>query len=308
MDFIAPDCIKEGSYDDAEKAQDCWLNHPGISPDDIPTENEIQANWDLPPCKKMLNTLISEVDNPTDTARLKAISQPHASDWLEALPSSSLGLKMDNQLFRISCALRLGTKICHQHSCICGKNVHPNGIHGLSCQKSAGRHPRHSHTNDLIKRALVSCDTASIREPQGVSRIDGKRPDGMTLYPWKNGKLLLWDFTCVDSLAPSHVDKSAKEPGKAANEAEANKIKHYESLSENYHFVPVCIETFGVFGDIGMSFIKEIGKKVSEKTGEKRSTSFLFQALGMAVQRGNAMSILGTIKPDPNDLHELFLL
>ena len=72
--------------------------------------------------------------------------------------------------------------------------------------------------------------------------------------------------------------------------------------------MPICIETFGVYGDIGLNFIKEIGRRIIEKTGEKLSTSFLFQTLGMAVQRGNALSILDTLKPDLKDLHELFLL
>ena len=101
---------------------------------------------------------------------------------------------------------------------------------------------------------------------------------------------------------------NSKTPGKSANEAEARKIRHYEDLTDNYHFVPICIETLGAFGDIGLNFIKEIGKRIIEKSGEKRSTSFLFQTLGMAVQRGNAHSILGTLKPDQKDLHELFLL
>ena len=39
----------------------------------------------------------------------------------------------------------------------------------------------HRH-NDLIKRALGTAQVPAIREPQGLSRQDGKRPDGLTLY------------------------------------------------------------------------------------------------------------------------------
>ena len=306
--IISPKCIKDESYNDAVLAEERWINLPGITQEDYPKDTEVQANWDMPASKRTLKTLIEDSTDSTESARLKEVSQTHASDWLEALPSPSLGLKLENQQFRIACALRLGAKVCHHHTCICGKEVASDGIHGLSCQRSAGRHPRHSHINDLIKRALVSAGIATIREPQGVSRMDGKRPDGMSMYPWKQGKLLLWDFTCVDTLAPSHVAIASTDPGKVANDAESRKIKHYESLTDSYHFVPVCIETFGVWGDLGMAFIKEVGKMVIEQTGEKRSTAFLFQSLGIAIQRGNALSILGTLKQDENSLHEIFLL
>ena len=170
------------------------------------------------------NSLYSwQIDNINDHARFNAITQEHRSDWLYALPSANLGLKLDNNQFRIACALRLGANICHTHSCICGKSVSPKGIHGLSCQKSAGRHPRHSACNDLIKRFLSSADFSATREPNGISRKDGSRPDGMSLYPWKNGKCLVWDFTCSDTMASSYIVNSAKKAGKAAKEGEERK-------------------------------------------------------------------------------------
>ena len=89
-----------------------------------------------------------------EIARLKAVSAENASDWLEAMPIPSLGLKLDNTQLKISCALRLGAKICHPHKCICGKEVESNGLHGLSCKNSSGRLPRHAQVNDLIKHGL----------------------------------------------------------------------------------------------------------------------------------------------------------
>ena len=77
------------------------------------------------------------------------------------------------------------------------------GRHGLACSKSAGRHPKHSHTNELIKRSLGSAGVPSVREPPGLSRSDLKRPDGLTLFPWKEGRGMIWDFTCADALAAS---------------------------------------------------------------------------------------------------------
>ena len=39
-----------------------------------------------------------------------------------------------------------------------------------------------------------------------------------------------------------------------------------------------------------------MGKKICDLTGEKRSTSYLFQSISIAIQRGNAASVMGTIK------------
>ena len=59
---------------------------------------------------------------------------------------------------------------------------------------------------------------------------------------------------------------------------------------------------------MSLAFIKEVGKKIMELTGEKRSTSFLFQSLGIAVQRGSSLSIIGTMKQDEAILEGIFLL
>ena len=53
--------------------------------------------------------------------------------------------------------------------------------------------------------------------------------------------------------------------------------------------------------------IEAIGTRISEATGEKRSKFFLFQAISMAVQRGNVISVLGTA-PDTKKMDEIFNL
>ena len=53
------------------------------------------------------------------------------------------------------------------------------------------------------------------------------------------------------------------------------------------------------------TLVKEIGRKVMEETGEKRSTFFLFQSISIALQRGNASCVLGTV-PQTEGLEEIF--
>ena len=66
----------------------------------------------------------------------------------------------------------------------------------------------------------------------------------------------------------------------------------YETLLRNYIFVPIAVETFGSWGTRGLKFIKEIGRKIQEKTGNKNATSHIIQAISRTVQRGNATSIM----------------
>ena len=126
-----------------------------------------------------------------------------------------------------------------------------------------------------------------------------KRPDGATLVPWAQGRCLLWDATTPDTLAPSHVKKSAVEAGSAAKTAEGVKLTKYATLTAAHHFVPIAIETLGAWGPSGLSFINELGKKITVAFGDPRATAFLKQRLSLAVQRGNAASVLGTISSDP---------
>src|SRR6218665_2785973 len=93
------------------------------------------------------------------------------------------------------------------------------GSHGLSCSLGVGRQARHSNINDTILRSLNRAGTPAIREPSGLTRLDGKRTDGQTLVPWNDGRSLIWDATVVDTVAASYVAETAIEPGSAAEKA-----------------------------------------------------------------------------------------
>ncbi|KAG5894913.1 hypothetical protein JTB14_008874 [Gonioctena quinquepunctata] len=99
-----------------------------------------------------------------------------------------------------------------------------------------------------IKESGAWLNALPVLEPPGTSRDDGKRPDGMTLIPWKCGKPLVWDFTCADTVAASHLANTSKSSGAAAISSEKLKRKKYQNLGNNYLFHPITVETFGVFG------------------------------------------------------------
>ncbi|GAV05179.1 hypothetical protein RvY_15349 [Ramazzottius varieornatus] len=129
-----------------------------------------------------------------------------------------------------------------------------------------GRHPR---------APWFELQVQAVLEPNGVLRDDSqKRPDGMTLVPWKEGKALVWDVTCVDSVCQTYRKGSAQNAGYAANKAEENKRLKYQRLEGSDFFCPVGFETFG---PAATSLLREIGKRMADRTGEKRSSEFLRQ-------------------------------
>ena len=234
--------------------------------------------------------------NESSKSRLLAAFSEESGIWLNALPLSSLGLRMDDSTFQIAVSLHLGLAFCKPHSYHhCGCEVTAFATHGLSCVKSQGRYHCHSSLNDIIHRAFGASRIPSRLEPSGISRSDGKRPDGATLVPWKCGKLLVWDATCVDTYAPSYSRVASQEAGAVADQAEKRKSDKYSNMDPNmYLFAPVVIETSGVFGKQTLSFLKDLACRVRKVSGEVKSFPYLLQRLAVAVQRGNAVSVLGT--------------
>ena len=114
--------------------------------------------------------------------------------------------------------------------------------------------------NEIIHRALVVAHVPSRLEPSGLYRSDEKRPDGVSIVPWKCGQLLVWDATCPDTFAPSYYTIAAHQVGAVAQQAEDRKMqKHVKHLDSCYFFTPVAIETSGVFGPKTAEFLKSWG-------------------------------------------------
>ena len=232
--------------------------------------------------------LLSVAANEEERARLLAVSTKESGAWLRALPVSALAA------VKVAVGLRLGTPVCGPHTCqYCGTQVDSLGRHALSCVRSEGHHQRHSAMNDVIKCALVSAHVPSQLEPAGLSRSDGKRPDGVTLAPWKSGQLLVWDATCPDTFAPSYRAHATQEAGKVTERAEERKVEKYRCLPASHLFCPVAIETLGAVGPQSLALIKDIARRIASETGESRAGEYLLQRLSVAVQRGNPAAVLG---------------
>lgn len=267
----------------------------------LPDLSSQQRAWDRLVIDVNKNLLWNSYSDQLNLARLTAVSAPHSGDWLFALPITSCGLRLDDEAVRVSVGLRLGSNLCMAHKCPCGAEVDCTGIHGLSCRRACGRQSRHHAVNDLIWHAFGSAGIPATKEPVGLLRTDGKRPDGLSLIPWSHGKAICWDVTIVDPLASSYRNRTSSVPSGAAELAASRKIEKYVNLPASILFQPVAIECLGSLNQSAVEFINELGRKLTVSSGECRSTEFLFQRIGIAVQRFNAIAFRGSFDGFPAD-------
>lgn len=301
--LMLPNITDENCITLYSDALDLWK---GTVTNSTPTMPASQKNWD----ETLLKEILKDVEYPSliDQARHIASQRKESNGWLTVLPSRTIGTLLDDRTFHISVALRFGCDICIPHICICGAQVDKSGIHGLSCTKSAGRFPRHCMLNDVIQRGLQSAQIPSTREPTGISKNDNLRPDGITSIPWNMGQPLVWDATCVDTLAPSYLKQSCKEAGVTSENAATRKRNKYrEIIEQNYFFVPFAVETFGPWCEDALSLVDSIGGKLALTSGDSRSKQYFMQRISLAIQWGNAASIMGTF-PTEISMEEIFLL
>lgn len=153
-----------------------------------------------------------------------------------------------------------------------------------------------------MARAFSSAGVPAMKEPTGLARNDGKRPDGLTLVPWSCGKALTWDVTIATTLADSYIASSSRSAGSAAEAAAARKVQKYADIPANYIFKPIAVETLGVFSSSATEVINELGRRISLVSGEARETRFLYQRLSITVQRYNSIllyqSFVANVDPD----------
>ena len=105
-------------------------------------------------------------------------------------------------------------------------------------------------------------------EPVGLSRSDGKWPDGMTVVPWSHGQLLVWDVTCPDTLATSYQDPTTHQ--------QQGKLQQLQrrGRSTNIPLCACCHRDPSVLGPKTLAFVRVLGRKICQETGEGMATSY----------------------------------
>jgi len=154
-----------------------WPTKFGDVPDVLPAK---QPFWDRPGVLEDKALVEASVHTAHHQASFLAASSQHSGGWLLVLLIDSCGLKLDDEAVRVAVGLRLGLVLCVPHNCHCGSPVDAHALHSFICKRAAGRSARHHALNDLVARSFASAGVPVTKEPIGLLRTDGKRPDELS--------------------------------------------------------------------------------------------------------------------------------
>ena len=234
-------------------------------------------------------------NSPSDVARLLAVSSPHAFDWLNALPISSCGLRLDDDVVRVLVGLRLGLQICESHRCVCDSNGWPTRppctiMQIRNWSTVTTRHAQRYCSSGFHQRWYPSHE-----------RTDGSG-QGMRTAPWRAyiDPLGRGSLPCVGRHCHTHT--RADKPRSLGSRRRLRRGGRSRSeiyqirLTLPFAFVrPSCPRDARPFCKAALDIFVDLGKRIAERTGDPREGAFLFQILSIAIQRGNAAALHGSL-------------
>jgi hypothetical protein len=219
---------------------------------------------------------------------------PHAGDWLDVVPSSTLGLHLMPWEFR-SCALYyLGLPIYQEDaSCpACGKPMDVFGDHAVGCGGSNERITRHDLLRDALFAAAQTAALAPKKEVPGLVLGNRSRPADVLLPTWPRGTPTAIDVRVVSSLQSALLAGAALEAGSAAVHAKRQKIARHEDAcrAAGIGFLPLVVEVLGGWEDEAAGCIASVGRLQGQRLNSDPGASVrhLFQRMAICLCRGNA--------------------
>ena len=75
-------------------------------------------------------------------------------------------------------------------------------------------------------------------------------------------------------------------------------MEKYLLIARTYHFFPVAIKTLGAFGSAALELFTDIARCIRFVSLEVNARPYLIQQISVALQQGNAATILGTSRVD----------
>ena len=102
----------------------------------------------------------------------------------------------------------------------------------------------------------------------------------------------------TDTYAQSHLPTTATNVEHAADKSAVSKTQKYQNILQTHLFTPIAIETADVWNSQAREFITELGKRIATVTEEIKETSYIFQQVSVAIQRGNRLSFIGSFTTD----------
>ena len=102
-------------------------------------------------------------------------------------------------------------------------------------------------------------------------------------------------------MAQSYLPVTSALSGGAAEAAAERKTAKYLQLAQTYTFVPIAVKTLGPMNSVGLHFLSDLRRRITQVSTDQRESAFLFQRLSVLIQRFNAVALRGTFSSTPTE-------
>jgi len=99
-------------------------------------------------------------------------------------------------------------------------------------------------------------------------------------------------------VAASYLTEASHTAGAVAEQAADRKCSKYTKLSSTHEFQPVAVESDGPLSNTTASFREELGRSITDRSGEPLATQFLFQRVNMLEQCFNSILFRETFQDE----------
>ena len=241
----------------------------------------------------------------------------YANNWLNAIPSEALGLKMSKASFSTSLKWIMGDAMCPPQGCPertitnkqCNKPLDPWGDHAVTCPTGPSRIARH----DLLNITwLASLKTAGFhaRAEVKVDPDTQRRAADTFVYNWNNGSPAAHDWK-VTHLLRAGMEKNPLDPNWAVREGESAKTRadHGECAKQGVDFDPLVVDTMGGFGQHAIKAISKVANhcRIMGDDDASLKRKRLAQKLRFVTMKGIATQILrrNVVNPEIHTVEKL---
>lgn len=229
-------------------------------------------------------------------ARLQSLTLPHNGDFLNVVPSKSLGLAIPSPEFRMVTSYRLGIPLYPAEApCpVCGKQSDEYGDHAVACGGEYERISRHDRLRDCIFGAATTAALCPKKEVMVTSTQS--RPADILLPTWTRGQPAALDATVISSLQQATRKGASENSGHALAIAEARKRAAHAAncRDQGVQFIPIAVEVLGGWADEGRAVLRTIARYAAERSQDPppNATRHLMGKLSIVLQKGNGTMLV----------------
>ena len=105
----------------------------------------------------------------------------------------------------------------------------------------------------------------------------------------------MWNATCVDTFASHTVEEQPQSQEELLHMRKETRPRSMLTWPHMNQFHPVAVETCDTIGPNSRDFLRELGKRLRMVTGELRLYACLLQRIFVAIQIGNATSVVASL-------------